>query len=68
VRWLWALLILHDLTGAEIFVKPDEVVLVVPARPPMADARAQSLVVVHDTKIYVRETPSEVARKVEEAK
>jgi hypothetical protein len=59
-----ALAILHNLSGAEIFVNADEVMLVAPA-PVECGAGAKSYVIVHDKPLCVRETPREAVQIIE---
>ena len=56
---LAALITLHQLVG-EVFVNPDEIMLVKPADPLLVPRVFKSSVLVHDTWIHVLETPAEV--------
>lgn len=58
---LAALITLHQPSG-EIYVNPEEIMLIRPSKPPMAPREMRSAILVHDTWIYVIETPSEVKR------
>ena len=61
---LWGFVILHSPTGKRIFINPNEVMSI--GDPIGGGKGARAEVVVHDRMYYVRETPEEVVKLVEE--
>jgi len=57
-----ALITLHAPSGKEIFVNPDEIMIVREGGPPFDARHCKTEVVVHDREVCVRETPDTVKR------
>jgi hypothetical protein len=63
---LWAMILLHDLHGAEAWFRADEIMHVSAADPVRWGPKARTVILLHDTWLAVTETPAEVILKIED--